>query len=216
MAKLEIQIATFFNSRIKGTEERDILQGNEVSGNKGSDYLSGTEIDDYLAGNEGNDSLQGNLGDDTLIGGRGDDLLLGIWGNNQLLGNEGEDTLIAGGGNDILVGGSGNDTLTSGFSFESMAAVDLLQGGEGADTFDLSSFFENYLGDFGSNRPNQTFVRDFNPQEGDRIKLYQSNVEYSLTSKQDGVTLLAHHSQNTFELASFENISIEEITSSLI
>ena len=182
MAKSEIQIATFFNSRIKGTEERDILRGNEVSENKGSDYLSGTEIDDYLAGNEGNDSLQGNLGDDTLVGGSGNDLLSGIWGNNQLLGNEGE------------------------------------------DTFDLSSFFENYLGDFGSNRPNQTFVRDFNPQEGDRIKLYQSKndsltdfgVEYSLMSKQDEVTLLAQHSQNTFELASFENISIEEIESTLM
>lgn len=61
------QIATFSQSRIEGTEERDILQGNEVFGNGGNDYLSGTEIGDYLEGNEGNDSLQGNLGNDTLI-----------------------------------------------------------------------------------------------------------------------------------------------------
>lgn len=204
-------------------EERDVLQGNEVFGNRGNDYLSGTEIGDYLVGNEGNDSIQGNLGNDTLIGGRGNDLLSGIWGDNRLLGNEGEDILFAGGGNDILVGGSGNDTLTSGFSFESMAAVDLLQGGEGADTFDFSAFFKNYLGDFGSNRPNKTFVKDFNPHEGDRISLYQSKndslnfcVEYSLASKQNEVTLLAHHSQNTFKLASFENVSIEEIKSSFM
>ena len=71
--------------------------------------LVGTEGNDYLFGNVTNDTLSGLGGDDSLDGGAGNDTLLGGVGADQLDGGTGNDTLDGGTGVDGMVGGYGND-----------------------------------------------------------------------------------------------------------
>ena len=84
----------------------------------GIENLTGTGFADTLIGDDGNNVLKGGAGCDTLIGGDGDDVIIG------------------GIGDDNISGGSGNDTLV--FEDFENSTID---GGDGVDTFDLSSFF---------------------------------------------------------------------------
>ena len=84
----------------------------------GIEDLTGTGFADTLIGDDGNNVLKGGAGCDTLIGGGGDDVIIG------------------GIGDDNISGGSGNDTLV--FEDFENSTID---GGDGVDTFDLSSFF---------------------------------------------------------------------------
>lgn len=89
-----------------------VVEGGEVTGGIGSDYLgSGGENPSHLTGQEGDDALISGAGDDTLDGGEGDDTLYSGSGNDILNGGEGDDDLSSGEGNDTLTGGEGNDTF---------------------------------------------------------------------------------------------------------
>lgn len=74
----------------------------------------------------------GNEASNVLVGNEADNLLHAGGGNDQLDGGDGNDTLIGDSGNDTLVGGAGNDLLVDD------QGINLMQGGAGNDTFELS------------------------------------------------------------------------------
>ena len=88
-------------------------------------------------------------GDDQLTGGDGADRLVGGANDDRLDGGAGDDSLNGASGNDILIGGLDDDEL---------------KGGSGADVF---------LFDFGGGQaaPGDDILRDFDPGEGDLLRL---------------------------------------------
>lgn len=142
------------NDRLLGYGNSDTLRGGD-----GNDLLDGGADDDTLYGDAGNDRLNGGQsGDDELYGGEGNDTLLGLNGADTLKGEDGNDilsggddndTLIGGNNNDLLVGGAGDDILNGGNLFSSgnsIAQIDTLDGGAGADTYVV----QNMYGGFGN------------------------------------------------------------------
>ena len=124
-----------------------LLDDNDaVIGTMGNDYINAGEGDDLVRG-DGEGLLNQTGGNDTLIGGGGNDLLHGdalAISNNSRGGN---DTLIGDGGNDFLYG-DGSIMLNS------VAGVDIINGGKGNDT--LSGDFESNFG--GNTFASDTFV----------------------------------------------------------
>ena len=98
----------------------------------GDDTVVGTRGDNTLYGGAGNDVISGGVDNNTMHGGDGDDVIQAIWGTNEIYGDAGNDWI------DV----AGSATIT---------------GGEGNDTFSLSSGGGNVL------------ITDF--QEGDRLLL---------------------------------------------
>lgn len=109
----------------------------------GNDYLVGYNSVDLFVGGDGDDTLVGWGGDDHLRGGNGNDLILGGYGNDQLRGGDGNDQLNGQAGNDRLWGGIGNDVLIA----IDMGRPDVVNGGEGIDTFWVDSPFMWSRGD---------------------------------------------------------------------
>ncbi|MBW4565401.1 MAG: DUF4347 domain-containing protein [Mojavia pulchra JT2-VF2] len=97
------------------------------------------------------------LNDDTVSGPVGL-TIIGTSGNDTLADGSGDDTLLGLEGNDTLNGSSGNDSLTGG------AGADVLTGGLGADRFIYPTFSESLFAV-------RDRIRDFNPNQGDRIVL---------------------------------------------
>lgn len=89
-----------------------------------ADIIHGTAGNEVVSGLGGNDQVFGEGGDDALNGGAGDDGLDGGDGNDTLNGDEGSDSIFGGAGNDMLYGGA-----------SSFASHDVLDGGEGSDTY---------------------------------------------------------------------------------
>ena len=113
-------------------------------------------------GTGGNDVLLASgFHNTSLFGNGGDDFLIGASGNDKLDGGSGNDTLAGGNGNDVLSGGIGNDRLIGG------RGNDILQGGGNADTFV-----------FQAGHGHDT-IRDFNPLEGDRLDLRNTNHDFT-------------------------------------
>lgn len=108
---------------------------------------------DRITGNDRGNELHGGAGGDLLKGLSGQDLLRGNGAGDRLLGSGGADALFGGAGSDKLRGGGGDDRAAGG------AGDDEISGGGGADTFIFG------LG-HGRDR-----VRDFDPDEGDRLQL---------------------------------------------
>ncbi|HBS32387.1 MAG TPA: hypothetical protein DEA40_11700, partial [Parvularcula sp.] len=116
----------------------DLLFGFER--NSGGGTLIGG--DDAVALLGGNDWYDGLSGIDTIDGGGGDDTLIGGLANDSVLGGADDDLLIGFESNgatspssfdtDTLIGGDGNDTIVG-------AVNDVIDGGAGVDTLDLSS-----------------------------------------------------------------------------
>lgn len=129
------------------------IDADHIDGGEGNDLIHGMAGDDTLIGWNGNDSLFGGDGADWLSGGAGNDVLQGDNGNDSLFGADGDDWLSGGSGNDLVNGGAGNDLLRGG------PGSDTLIGGAGADLFE---FFRDHE----VNR-----IRDFNPADGDRLRL---------------------------------------------
>lgn len=150
---------------LSGGSGKDTLTGgaggDTIDGNGGDDSLNGQDgsdtihggpgndtVDagfnfaagDHLFGDEGGDLLQGWAGVDDLHGGIGDDDLRGGDGDDSLLGEEGDDTLRGQGSNDILLsGGGGSDYIrTDECGVEHPGQVDVVDGGPGTNTADLS------------------------------------------------------------------------------
>ncbi len=158
----QISLTTLEN--VRGTEQGDILIGdgnaNELDGGAGNDVLKGGAGADTLVGGAGDDSYEvdslddvvseaADAGNDTIQTGigyslgdnfenltlTGADAVSGS-GNaldNRLIGNSEVNTLDGGAGNDTLDGGA-LDNSTPG-------VIDMLNGGDGDDTFLFRGFF---------------------------------------------------------------------------
>ncbi|GJD74015.1 cadherin-like domain-containing protein [Methylobacterium goesingense] len=113
-------------------------------GDAGDDLLDGGEGDDILVGGTGNDLLSGDVGDDRIDGGEGNDRLFGGLGRDVLIGGDGDDRMEAGDGDDVLSDGAGRDVAMGEDGNDVLVAAldgeaDLLDGGAGEDTLDLSA-----------------------------------------------------------------------------
>jgi len=198
---------------INGTDSNDLLYGrgedDTIKGLGGNDTIFASDGQDKLDGGDGNDELWGEGGSDNLKGQDGGDRLYGGVGDDNLKGQDGDDSLYGGSGNDSLLGGDGNDTLNGigfnqppqGGSFgsdRSSPSIDVLTGGDGADTFVFQDTLAGRAsgslytvagnGDYG-------LIADFNKSE-DLILLAkdqrgfnieQVTVEYSLSASPSGL-----------------------------
>jgi Ca2+-binding RTX toxin-like protein len=126
------------NDTIFGGPGKDLIFGND-----GDDTGDGGEDDDVLEGGPGKDVLRGGPGHDTIDGGDDDDILSGDDGNDRLLGGAGDDDMCGGDGDDTLEGGAGRNTI-HGDSGDDLVLLrsgshcDIISGGEGRDTLDIS------------------------------------------------------------------------------
>ncbi|MEA5538204.1 calcium-binding protein [Limnoraphis robusta Tam1] len=165
----------------------------ELRGTEGDDLLEGTSRSDLIYGEDGNDILRGLQGSDFLDGGNGNDLVYGGRGDDQLEGGNGSDLLLGGRGNDRLFGGE-FDSFGSPFPPESTPdsqQIDILLGGQDADTFVLSTFgaadeaLEPYLGD------GFALIGDFNRSQGDKIDLLglAANNDYIFNQTLEGTEI---------------------------
>ena len=151
---------------------QDSQQQGVVRANGGNDSVIGTQSNDSANGNSGNDTIIGAGGEDLLRGGNGADLINGGQANDIIDGNRGEDTLIGGGGDDIIRGGAGHDFLYGNAGNDTLigdVGSDFLSGGEGADDFILRGDFNSFEAAYADR------ILDFNPAEGDRIKIANLN-----------------------------------------
>ena len=151
------------NDVLSGGAGRDMIFGgagnDDIFAGQDADMVYGDDGQDRIFGNEGDDILNGGLGDDTLHGDEGDDLFFASEadGSDVYDGGAGTDTLdmsailasitvdlgiglmgrgaASGAGLDTIYGienvatGSGHDTLFAN------AAVNVLDGGAGDNTF---------------------------------------------------------------------------------
>jgi Ca2+-binding RTX toxin-like protein len=172
-----------------------VLPSNTIQGTAGDDLLTGTLESDVIFGEEGNDTLRGKQGNDELYGGNDNDVLRGGADNDLLIGGNGSDILLGGRGSDRILGGEFTSFSPSPFPPESTPAnqqIDLLIGGQDADTFVLSTFgaadepIEPYIG------ASFAIITDFNPSEGDKIELLGSadNNDYIFNETSIGTKIL--------------------------
>ncbi|WP_320007559.1 FecR domain-containing protein [Maridesulfovibrio sp.] len=116
--------------------------GSPWVGTDNDDYYFGAETCESLSGMGGNDVIYGNGGNDTISGGTGNDSVTGNGGNDIITGNSGNDVLSGGAGEDTINGGGGTDTISGGTEDDVIIAssgyYDLVDGGDGIDTLDLS------------------------------------------------------------------------------
>ncbi|NER29168.1 MAG: hypothetical protein F6J89_16420 [Symploca sp. SIO1C4] len=115
-------------------------------------------------------TITGTYFDNYLYGGAGDDYIQGLGGYDYLFGNAGNDTLV---GSDPWVWDSG------------AGEYDTLSGGAGADTFILGDSYEAYYQGFGF-----ATITDFNWAEGDKIQVFGSINDYTLSPYGNGVDIL--------------------------
>ncbi|MFO0821305.1 MAG: autotransporter-associated beta strand repeat-containing protein [Pirellulales bacterium] len=141
------------NDLLVGGSGDDTIRGgadeDRIFGGSGSDSLFGEAGHDWMEGGGGNDSVDAGDGNDTVNGGPGVDVVLGGEGADLIRIQGGEaifDTMNGGGSSDTLelIAGTGSATL-AGFS-TAASSIELIQGNgqvmqgtEGADTFDLST-----------------------------------------------------------------------------
>lgn len=126
--------------------------GNDtIWGLDGNDTLMGGTGHDQILGGNGNDNLSGNTGNDTLFGGAGNDSLYGNRGKDWLYGGEGNDVVVSSDEESFLFGGDGDDLLLARMK---RGAIQVLEGGAGADVFDI-------VLTGASARPGQMVIADF-------------------------------------------------------
>ncbi|MEB3281637.1 MAG: hypothetical protein VKK42_22220 [Lyngbya sp.] len=154
------------------------VSSNTIRGTEGDDLLQGTSQPDIIFAEDGNDILQGKQGNDELYGGNGNDFLRGGADDDLLIGGNGNDFLRGGKGSDRILGGEFDSFGSLPFPPESTSnqQIDILSGGQDADTFVLSTFgaadqpIEPYLGE------GFAIISDFNSAEGDKIELLGSAI----------------------------------------
>ncbi len=172
----------------------------DIFGTLGSDFIDGLDGNDFVFGDAGDDTILGGTGKDTLDGGTGNDVLIGESGNDRLLGWDGDDTLKGGLGNDLLRGELGNDVLNGGFGKDILVGggfkynskeLDTLTGGAGADVFILGdSLGAYYLDSFGFEASSFATITDFDALEGDKIQVFGTSQDYTLSNLGNGVDIL--------------------------
>lgn len=115
-----------------GTERPDRIESTSLQGQQ----LLGLGGDDYIFGNRGNDTIHGGDGNDHIDGYHGHDIIFGGFGNDTINGGKGHDLIDGGLGDDIIAGGSDNDTIHGGPGDDKLfggSEDDLLIGGDGDD-----------------------------------------------------------------------------------
>jgi hypothetical protein len=135
--------------------EADLARPGGIRAWDGHDQIRGTNDSDTANGNEGKDHIFGYGGNDLLLGGTGDDYIAG---------GEGKDILVGEAGSDVLIGNVGDDMLIAN-ALSGEDKGDFLIGSEGADRFILRS---NTLTNDAAYAHR---IADFNPDEGDTIKI---------------------------------------------
>ena len=138
----------------------------------GNDTIRSGGGNDNVNAGVGNDTVYAGTGNDKVDGGNGDDMLYGDAGDDKLSGGAGADTLYGGDGNDTLIGGAGDDILVGG------AGRDDMRGGTGADTYVINSITDSQV-------PFADVIREFKPDEGDRIDLTQIDANTTVAGNQD-------------------------------
>ena len=179
-----------------------------VLGGDGNDSITGSVFNDVANGNQGDDTLTGEASSDYLRGGKGSDVLVGGLESDLLSGNLDNDTLDGGEGDDFLRGGKGNDLLTGGSGRDILVGDrdgDTLIGGGDGDTFVLTP-------DEVVSLDNLEIIRDFNPQEGDRIGILAdlSVVEFQQTDSDTTILL-----PDELIVAVVENTAIADVRNTI-
>ena len=173
-----------------------IANGVIIENADGSDFdddIVGNEFSNNLFGDDGNDTLLGGAGNDYLDGWFGDDYLNGEAGNDTLLGYYGNDYLNGGTGNDNLYGEGGNDTLNGGGYGYDSGEYDTVTGGSGADTFVLGDAWGSfYLDSSYKGWGSYATITDFDWREGDKIQVFGSASDYTLTPFGNGTDINYH------------------------
>jgi Ca2+-binding RTX toxin-like protein len=104
------------------------------------------------------EAMVGNAGDDVIVGGAEGDALMGKAGADIMLGNGGDDVLVGGSGDDVIEGGEGRDVQLGGdgddiFIAQLNDGSDMIFGGAGSDTLDLSAITGGAVIDLGAYTP---------------------------------------------------------------
>lgn len=120
-----------------------------LSGSNSDDLIFGAEGADTLAGLGGSDLLFGGTGADIIDGGSGDDFLHGGEGADILRGGDGQDVFYFDGDDTVIDGGDGSEFDTAYVESDEgvnitvggdiLRNVEIIYGGEGDDTIDLSA-----------------------------------------------------------------------------
>ncbi len=170
-----------------------IANGVIIENADGSDFndeIVGNEFSNSLFGGAGNDYLDGWFGDDYLNGEAGHDNLLGYYGNDNLYGGAGNDNLYGEADNDTLNGEADNDTLNGGGYGYNSGEYDILTGGSGADTFVLGDAWGSfYLDSSYKGWGSYATITDFDWTEGDKIQVFGSASDYTLTPFGNGTDI---------------------------
>ncbi len=104
-----------------------------ITGGSGNDTLRGGDDDDTINAGDGTNTVYGDDGIDDITTGSGNDTIYGGADNDTINSGAGNDTIQGGLGADVINAGAGNDTIASSEAEDS--AVDIIDGGDGADNF---------------------------------------------------------------------------------
>lgn len=152
--------------------------GNDYYNYMGSEqlYAYGGEGNDTIWDNTNNDIIFGNNGNDNLYGWTGNDDLHGYTGNDYISGDEGNDSVYGETGNDTVLGGNGNDYIVGSSDAGGGNGIeyDVLNGGNGYDTFVLGNTYGNHYQGTG-----HAIIQDYN-SANDWIQLKGSASSFRL------------------------------------
>jgi Ca2+-binding RTX toxin-like protein len=188
------------------------IAADRINGGAGHDTIMGLDGNDTLWGGAGNDLILGDTGDDLLSGGQGNDTIHGGLGNDSIHGNVGSNVLYGEDGDDLITtgdhasfayGGDGDDMLVARMK---RGAIQVLEGGAGADVFDI-------VLTGGVAKPGQMVIADFQigldsvRVEGQALSAYVASVNPLIEDTAWGtwVTL------QTGEIIKFNGIALDDL-----
>ncbi|MEM6439845.1 MAG: calcium-binding protein [Pseudomonadota bacterium] len=147
----------------------------------------GSNRDDKLRGDGKANNLEGRNGDDQLVGRGGGDVLRGEQGNDRIFGGPGSDELYGGDDNDRLDGGSRGDSLYGG------EGDDTLEGGPGTDALFGGPGADEFIVDPQPDPEAPDTIFDYDPDEGDVIRLSGDRSEYTIETFVGGTRILRNN-----------------------
>ncbi|SFG15766.1 Ca2+-binding protein, RTX toxin-related, partial [Roseobacter denitrificans OCh 114] len=129
----------------------NVVTGNgntTITGTAGANVITTGNGNDTVNAGSGNDTINTGSGDDTVNGGSGNDTINTGAGNDTVESSTGSDTIFLGDGDDTatssgtdtIFGGAGNDLIFSG-----LGLPETLDGGNGIDTLNTTSFSGSYV-----------------------------------------------------------------------
>ncbi|MGD1863233.1 MAG: SBBP repeat-containing protein [Phormidesmis sp.] len=182
---LGASLTEIFDPKLEGSFTDELVKRLQ-DGNTASNVITGSDKKDDMKGEDGNDVMYGMAGDDKLKGEDGNDVMYGMAGDDKLEGKDGNDALYGGTGDDELKGGKGADILSGvGDGLLGGGEFDELKGEDGSDLFVLGS--SNGVFYQGNGNSDYALIKDFDVDEGDRIRLSGSAGSYSLGTNVSGL-----------------------------